>query len=425
MDSGKRAIWGWAMYDWANSAFATTILAAVLPTFYKTVAAEGLPQYLSTAYWAYTNFIAVLLVALSSPVLGAIADYSQRKKRFLFSFFLLGVLGTACLYFVDRGDWVLASLFFIVGFIGFGGGEVFYNSFLPIIAKQDEMDRVSTLGYAMGYLGGGLLLAVNVLMIMKPELFGIPSKLIATRICFITVAVWWAVFSIPTFLWIKEPGVGGEKVSIGEYVAIGFRRFVHTFQKIKQHKEAFKFLLAYWLYNDGIGTIIKMAVAYGTEIGIRTQDLILAILITQFVGIPFTMLFGRLTKYIGTKRGIYITLFVYSGIVIWGFFLQHAWEFYALAIIVGMVQGGAQALSRSFFGNIIPKENAAEFFGFYALSGKFASVLGPLVFGVVAQITRHGRYAVFVLLAFFIAGIYLLSRVDEEAGRREAEIPVE
>ncbi len=402
----------WIMYDWANSAYATTILAAVFPAFYKSVAGSGMSQVHSTVWWSYSNFVAVLIVAIFAPVLGAISDISTSRKRFLIFFMIIGIVSTFLMGFIDKGEIVFASVLFILSFIGFAGGNIFYDGILPHISSKSNIDRVSSSGFAAGYLGGGLLLALNVFMILKPSFFGIYDKFKATQYSFITVSLWWFIFALPLIIFYKETK-RKEKLKISHYITLGFKRFVDTFKEIRKYKEAFKFLIAYWLYNDGIGTVIKMAVAYGTEIGIGMNDLIIAILITQFVGIPFTLLFGFITKYIRTKTGIFITLFVYTGVVIWGFFMKNAWEFYILAIVIGTVQGGAQALSRSLFGRLIPVERSAEFFGFFSMSGKFANVIGPLAFAIIAQLTGQGRFSIIALVMFFIIGGLLLRGVKE------------
>jgi UMF1 family MFS transporter len=416
----RRMVNAWCMYDWADSAFATTIMAAVLPPFYHQVAAANLPGHVATAYWGYTASIAMLIIAVSAPILGAIADYSAAKKRFLAGFTALGVLATAFLYGVSTGDWLLASMLYILGDVGFGGADIFYNALLPHVARPDEIDQVSTKGYALGYLGGGLLLALNLAWILFPKAFFLPNAEVATRVSFVSVAIWWAVFSLPLFRWVPEPrgtAVAGPRVNA---VAGGLRQLAATFREIAQYREVLKFLIAFWLYNDGIGTIIKMATIYGAEIGIGQTDLIAALLLTQFVGIPFSLAFGRLAKHLGAKRSVLLGLGVYTLISILGYFMTTAWQFYVLAVMVGFVQGGTQALSRSLFGTMIPKTRTAEFFGFYNISSKFAGIAGPFVFALVSQLTGTSRLSVFSLIVFFVVGGLLLTRVDVEEGARVA-----
>jgi len=418
----RKELRAWAMYDWANSAFATTIMAAVLPIYYSDVAASTLPAHLRSAYWGYTTSAALLLIALVSPVLGAAADYLGAKKRFLAGFLALGVTGTALLYFARTGDWLFASTVFVLGNLGFAGANVFYESLLPHVADAREIDRVSTAGYAMGYVGGGLLLAVNMAWIVRPELFGMADAGEASRWAFVSVAVWWLLFSVPLFRRVREPEARLEPGEVLELnpVRVGFSRVLETLKELRRHRQVFLFLLAFWLYNDGIGTIIKMATIYGREIGIGTSDLIGALLLVQFLGIPFTFAFGALADRIGTRRGIYLALCVYVSISVFGYFMDEAWHFWALAGGVATVQGGAQGLSRSLYASLIPRGKSSEFFGFFSVSSKFAGIFGPLLFGVVAQLTGGSRLSILSLVVFFVGGIVLLSRVDEEEGRRVA-----
>jgi MFS transporter, UMF1 family len=415
----KRAINAWAMYDWANSAFATTIMAAVLPVYYESVAGKYLDGNLATVYWAYTTSISLLIAAILGPILGAVADFRGAKKRFLTIFMIIGVAGTAMLYFVRTGDWLLASLFFVVGEFGFAGSLVFYDSLLPHIAKPEEIDQVSSRGYAMGYLGGGLLLAINLGMIMLA-----PDDMVElmTRLSFVTVAVWWFVFTLPLLRTVKEPPRHIQaREEGGNPILVSFRRLASTFRAIRRYRELFIFLIAFWLYNDGIGTIIKMATIYGAEIGIGQTTLIGTLLMVQFVGIPFTFAFGWLARRIGTKNSIYLALVVYTIIAIFGYFLKEAWQFWALGFAVATVQGGSQALSRSLFGRLAPKSKSAEFYGFFSVSEKFAGIAGPFLFGLVGQLMGNSRLAIISLVVFFIIGAALLSMVNEKEGIRVAD----
>ncbi len=414
-----RVVFGWTMYDWANSAFATTIMAAVLPVYYHQVAAANLPSEDAVAYWAYTAGVALILVALLSPVMGAIADVRPRKKAFLTAFALMGIAGTALLYFVGTGDWLKASIFYIIGNVGFAAANVFYDALLPYISRSPrEMDMISTLGYAMGYLGGGLLLAVNLAMILlAPE----DMTQWMTRLAFLSVALWWLVFTIPLWKWVPEPRSAAHNPSPeGNPVVQGFRQLWKTFTQLRQFPEALKFLLAFWLYTDGIGTIIKMATIYGASIGIGQTDLIGTLLMVQFVGIPFSILFGRLAARIGVKRGLYLALLGYVLISIGGYFMTKAWHFWALGFAVATVQGGSQALSRSLFGRLIPESLTAEFFSFFSVSAKFAGIAGPFLFGYVTQVFENSRLGIFALILFFVGGLVLLIPVNVERGRQQA-----
>ena len=420
LESGRRKIVNaWCMYDWANSAFATTILASVFPIYYGTVAGAGLSGNRATVLWGYTTSFALLMVALSAPVLGAMADYSRAKKKFLFVFTVIGVVFTALLSTVGVGDWLRGSGFFVGAYVGFAGSIVFYEAFLPHISDATDIDRVSARGYALGYLGGGLLLAINLAWILKPKMFLMADAEMASRFSFLSVAVWWAVFSIPLFRHVPEPA--GERTEEQvDPVRAGFRRLARTFHDIRRYKELTKFLIAFWLYSDGIGTVIKMATIYGAEIGIGRSALIGALLVVQFIGIPCTMLFGALAGRVGAKRAIYLALGIYCFVGLGGYFMSRDWHFWLLAIIVGVAQGGAQALSRSIFGRMVPKSKSAEFYGFFSVSSRFAGIFGPLLFAIVGQMTGTSRLSIAALLVFFIIGGALLTRVDVDEGIRVA-----
>jgi UMF1 family MFS transporter len=423
----RRAIRAWCLYDWANSAFATTVMVALFPPFFRSLATSaGLTPARATAYWGYTTALALLLGALIGPVLGAIADRTGSIKRQLGLFTALGALATASFTLIGGGSWRLAAGLFVVANVAYAGAIVFYESLLPRIAAPVEIDRVSSQGYALGYVGGGLLLLLNAVWIVRPHAFGLSGADAAVRLSFLSVAVWWAVFSIPLFRRVAEPralaAAPSDAAPPGPLALArdGFTRVFRTLREVRRHRQLFLFLLAFWLYNDGIGTIIKMATAYGDEIGIALRDMVGALLLTQFVGIPCTLLFGRIAARIGAKRTILITLAVYGGICIGGYFVREAWHFYALAIAVGVVQGGAQALSRSLFASMVPRERSAEFFGFFSTSGKLAGIAGPLLFGVIAQAVGQSRAGVFSLLVFFLVGAAILWRVDVEEGVRAA-----
>ena len=415
----RKAINAWTMYDWANSAFATTIMAAVLPVYYSSVASKGLTPSDATANWAFTTSIALILVAILSPILGAMADFSGSKKRFLTIFVFLGVGGTALLYLVRSGDWLMASVFFIFANIGFSGANVFYDSLLPHVANPEEIDQVSSKGYAMGYLGGGLLLAVNLAMILFA-----PEHLteLMSRLSFLMVAVWWFIFTIPLWRYVKEPT---RRVLKGEEnqnpFTASLKRLTKTFSEIKKYKQLMKFFAAFWLYNNGIGTIIFMATIYGTELGFSSETTIGTLLMVQFVAIPFAFLFGWLANKIGTKQSILLTILVYTGIAIGGYFLQLEIHFWLLGFAVATVQGGSQALSRSLCGRMMPKSQSAEFFSFFSISEKIAGTAGPLVFGLVSKLMGGSRLSIVSLIIFFILGGALLATVDEKEGIEVAE----
>lgn len=415
----KRAQFGWVMYDWANSAFVTTITAAVLPVYYASVAAVNLPPHMRTAYWGYTSTIALLLVALLGPVMGAMADFRGAKKKFLTVFALIGILGAALLFLVTEGDWLMASLFYIIGNVGFAGANVFYDSLLPHVADEEERDQVSSRGFAFGYLGGGILLAVNLVMIMTaPD--GETTALMS-RLSFLMVAGWWLIFTIPLLKWVKEPV---RRILKGEEqfnpIQASFSRLSHTFGEVRKYKELFKFIIAFWLYNNGIGTIIVMATIYGTELNFSSTTTIGTLLMVQFVGIPFSLLFGWLGKKLGTKKSILLSLAIYSAIAIGGYFMYQEIHFWILGVGVAMVQGGSQALSRSLFSRMVPASKSAEFYSFFSVSEKVAGTAGPLMFGVVSTVMGGSRLSIVSLVIFFIIGGYLLTRVDENEGMRVA-----
>ena len=420
----------WAMYDWALSALQTIIMTAVFPIYFVQVAGSELSGAGPTQQLARANVIAMVIVALTSPILGALSDYSAAKKRFLALFTLIGVLATAGMWFIDSGDLTLASALFIIALIGGSGCLVFYESLLPHIAAPDELDRVSTAGYAIGYLGGGLLLVLNLLWIMQPAWFGLPSgadlapreATLPTRLAFLSVAVWWAVFAIPLFRRVPEPPrvIEPDETPRENPLRIAFIRVLETLRELRGYKQAFLMLVAFLLYNDGVQTIIKMATAYGTEIGIDRSALIAAVIIVQFIGIPCTFLFGALAGRIGAKPAIFVGLVAYTGISILGYYMRTATHFYILAVLLGMVQGGTQALSRSLFASMIPPHKSGEFFGFYSIFEKFAGIFGPLLFYVAIELTGSSRNGILSVILFFILGGLLLWKVDVAAGRRQA-----
>ncbi|MFH1981465.1 MAG: MFS transporter [Pseudomonadota bacterium] len=433
----RKTIWGWALYDWANSAFATTVMAGFFPVFFKGYWSYGSDVNLSTAQLGIGNSIASLTVALMAPILGAIADHGGRKKAFLLTFAYLGVLMTAGLYLVDRGQWLLAIFVYSGGVIGFSGANVFYDALLPAVAPADRLDSISSFGFAMGYLGGGLLFLLNVIMTLKPGLFGLPDAAAAVRLSFLSVALWWGGFTLFTLFWVKEtPAIG--RPAGAALVRQGIARLAGTLTHLRHLKSVGLFLIAYWCYIDGVDTIIRMAVDYGMSLGFAASDLILALLIVQFVGFPAALGFGWLSQRWGVRQAIYLAIVTYMGITVWGTMMTHKNEFYILAVIIGLVQGGIQALSRSYYARLIPKDKAAEFFGFYNMLGKFAAIFGPALMGIVGIVVRRvimptaptaadlvavghlaTRWSMGSLLVLFVTGLVLFSRVDEKKARAE------
>lgn len=427
----RKPIWGWALYDWANSAFATTVMAGFFPIFFKTYWSYGADVNISTARLGFGNAAASLLVALLAPVLGAVADRVSRRKGFLLAFAYMGALATAGLFWVGQGDWPAAIAVYAFGVLGFSAANIFYDALLPIVSRGSRMDMVSSLGFSLGYLGGGILFLVNVLMTRFPAAFGLADTTAAVRVSFVTVAVWWAVFSIFTALWVREPAAT-DAATVGTAVRRGFARIRDTLANARQLKPIFWFLLAYWFYIDGVHTVIRMAVDYGMSLGFSAGDLVTALLVVQFIGFPAAILFGKLGERWGARKGLFLGIICYMGITLWGAFMDRKEEFYLLAVGVGLVQGGVQALSRSYFARLIPADRSGEFFGFYNMLGKFAAIIGPALVGAVNLAARYllmpdnptaeqmaaasqlaARWGIVSILILFIAGAVLLLRVRD------------
>jgi UMF1 family MFS transporter len=409
--TNKKQVLSWALYDWANSAFATTVMAGFFPIFYKQYWAAGVDASSSTFQLGVANAAASLVIVLCAPVLGAIADAGKYKKAFLFCFALLGIVLTGLLYWVDKGDWAAAVMLFSAATVGFMGANVFYDALILNVSNAENRDVVSALGFALGYLGGGLLFAVNVAMTLSPESFGLLDASEAVRLSFISVSIWWAVFSIPLFLFVKEKPTSS-RVSLLNSIGKGLRQFVATFHQIRALRNVWLFLLAYWLYIDGVDTVVRMAVDYGLSIGLESNHLIAALLLTQFVGFPAAIGFGYLGKHLGTRQGIYIALTIYVLVTGLAYFIDSVWEFYLLAGMIGLVQGGVQSLSRSFYADIIPASQPAEFFGFYNMMGKSAALLGPLLVGLIVLYSGDHRLGMLSLIVLFVAGGILLTKVE-------------
>jgi UMF1 family MFS transporter len=420
----------WAMYDWGISAMQTVIMTAVFPIFYLKVPGAEVGEQRALVWWGYINTAAAVVIALASPVLGAIADLRAAKKRFLATFMAIGVLATIAMFFIQRGQIVYASLCFILSLAASSGSMTFYESLLPHIAKDDEIDRVSTAGYAFGYVGGGVLLAVALAIIQFPGAFGLPSgegltpaqSSLPARIGFLLTGAWWLFFSLPVLRKVAEPPAGreGSESERASPIRASFARLGHTLRDLRRYKQAFLMMVAFTIYNDGIQTIIKMATVYGTELKIDSGTLIAAILVVQFVGIPCAFLFGMLAGRIGAKTSVYLGLLAYTGICIYGYFITSATDFWILAVAVGLVQGGTQALSRSMFASLVPRHKSGEFFGFFSVFEKFGGVLGPLAFAVAADSLGSSRYAILSIIAFFAVGAWLLTKVDMAAGTAAA-----
>jgi UMF1 family MFS transporter len=409
----------WALYDWANSAFACTVMAGFFPIFFKDYWSQGKAVTESTFWLGVSVSTASLLVALMAPVLGAFADRGAARKRSLLLFAGLGMLMTGGLYFVEAGHWQLAAAMYVLASVGFLAANVFYDSLIVSVSDESNVDIVSGRGYALGYFGGGMLFLVNVLMVQNPQFFGLSDAAEAVQLSFLCVAVWWAVFSIPLLINVEEPP-GGQRMSLRRAAREGFAQLTNTFHEIRKMKVVLTFLAAYWLYIDGVDTIITMAVDFGKSIGIGTNELITALLMVQFVAFPFAYALGYLGQKLGAKSVIIASIAVYLLVTVMGAQMDlHPYrifglaisKFYALAFVVGTVQGGIQALSRSFYSRIIPQDKAAQFYGFYNMLGKFAAIFGPILMGTVGKITGDPRAGIQSIAILFIAGALLLWRV--------------
>lgn len=420
LDYNRKKVISWSMYDWANSAFATTVMAGFFPVFFKQFWSVGTDVSMSTLQLGAANSVAGIIVAVLSPVLGAIADRGSAKKRFLFCFMALGIVATGAHYFIAKGRWEMAVAMFVLASVGYSGGNIFYDALLVSVAEEEKMDYVSALGFSLGYLGGGLLFALNIFMTLSPQTFGLTTASDGVRASFASVAVWWGLFSIPLFLFVDEPGserkLGGWSVVRG-----GVGQLLATFREIRKLKVVVLFLLGYWFYIDGLNTIITMAVDYGLSLGFKSKDLLLALLITQIVGFPAAIGFGKIGEKLGAKTGIFIGLAVYLGVTVYAYSMQSEKEFFVLAAIIGLVQGGVQSLSRSLYARIIPRNKAAEFFGFFNMLGKFATVVGPFLMGLASVLTGNPRFSIFSISLLFVIGGALLYFVNVAEGHRLAE----
>jgi MFS transporter, UMF1 family len=414
----------WKLYDWADSAFVTTVVAAVLPAYFAGVVCTGgsagfvilglQVRSTPTSIWGYAVGLAAAVVALLSPVLGAAADAAGRRKLFLAFFAALGIASSAMLSLSGPGMVLFTLAFLVAGEIGFAGAQVFYNSLLENVSPPEARDTASAGGFAWGYLGGGILLAINVLMIRKPGLFGLADAAEASRASFLTVAAWWALFSVPLFRSVPEHGRSAcRRPPAG---AVSLRS---TLRDLAGRRDLFRFLLAFLLYNDGVQTVILMATVFGkAELGLETGDLIAALLLTQAVGVPGSLLYGSAARRFGAKKSIMAGIIAYLGIILWAWRVRTALEFTILAGLVGLFQGGLQAVSRSFFSRLVPEGRSAEYFGFFAVSTRFASIFGPLLFALVGDLTGSGRASILAIAVLFLAGGGVLAGVRDPGDGR-------
>lgn len=417
--AGKRAVVAWALYDWGNSAFATTVMAGFFPIFFKSYWSAGADVTESSLRLGMANSLASLVIVVLAPVLGAIADQAGAKKKFLLFFAAMGIVMTGALSLVEQGAWPWAVLLYVLASVGFAGGNVFYDALIVLVARRERLDVVSALGYAFGYLGGGLLFAVNVAMTLWPQSFGLANAAEAVRLSFLMVGVWWALFTVPVMLLVREPR-RAQTPGVVRQIGAGLRQLRDTFHEVRRLRVVALFLVAYWCYIDAVDTIIRMAVDYGLSLGFDANSLIVALLITQFVGFPAALVFGKIGERYGAKSGLFIAIAVYIGVTLWAMQMTEVREFYILAAVIGLVQGGVQSLSRSLYARLIPADKAAEFFGFYNMLGKFAAVLGPGLMGLIGAMTGSTRASLWAVVGLFVVGAAVLCFVDEAEGRRRA-----
>ncbi|MGA4718966.1 MFS transporter [Fictibacillus nanhaiensis] len=402
----------WMYYDWANSAYSIIISTAVFPLFFKAAATNaGVSSSDSTAYLGYTIAIATFILAMLSPVLGTIADYKGLKKRFFTFFFALGLISTAALAFIPSDQWLLLLVFYTLTAIGSSGSNVFYDAFITDVTTEDRMNRVSSRGFGLGYIGSTIpfLISIAIIVLAQNEVLPI-STTIASKIAFLITAIWWGVFTIPMLKNVYQKyGIEREPKPLIN----SFKRLGKTMKEIRKYRALFLFLLAYFFYIDGVGTIITMSTAYGSDLGISSTNLLIILFVTQVVAAPFAILYGRLAERFTGKKMLYVGIGVYIIVCIYAYFLKTTMDFWILAMLVATSQGGIQALSRAYFAKLVPKENSNEFFGFYNIFGKFASIMGPLLIAVTAQVTGNSASAVFSLVVLFIIGITILMFVPE------------
>jgi len=419
MVNDTKKVVSWAFYDWANSAYSTTVMAGFFPLFFEKFWSNPDDVIQSTYQLGIANSVSSIIIALVSPILGAIADRGSAKKKLLITFAFLGIVMTGGLWFVQQGEWKLAVFFYVIATIGFMAGNIFYDSLLPSVATRDKVDYVSSLGYSLGYLGGGLLFLVNVLMYLHPDWFGISDPSTAIRLSFVSVAIWWGIFTLPIMLFLPEPE-SENSVPLRKAVRSGLLQLKETYNHIREMKVIGTFLMAYWLYEDGVATIVRMAVKVGSSMGFAAGDLITAILMVQFIGFPAALLYNWFGTRVGIKNAVLIAIGGYGIITLLGYFMTDRAHFYLLAALIGIFQGGIQALSRSLFTRLVPPNKEAEFFGFYNMLGKFAAVIGPVLMGWITVTTGNPRMGILSIVILFVLGGLLLKRVDFEEGERIA-----
>ncbi len=420
MKDSKKQIISWSLYDWANSAFATTVMAAFFPIFFSQYWSAGADSTTSTFFLGLANSIESLIVAVCAPVIGAIADRGSYRKKLLIFFAFLGAVMTISLFWIAMGKWPIAMMLYVVANVGFAGANILYDSLLPSVASEKKVDFVSSLGYSLGYIGGGLLFLINVLMYLMPTVFGLADGVQAVKVSFLMVGIWWIVFMLPLVFFVKEPE--GERISLATAVKDGFGSVKRTLKSLKHLKHTALFLVAYWCYIDGVDTIIKMATDYGTALGFPSESLIVALLITQFVAFPAALLYNIFGHKVGIKKALLVAITAYALIACVGFFMTNVSQFYILAVCIGLFQGGIQALSRSYYSRLIPEGQSSQFYGFFNMLGRFAAIVGPLLLGVMTLITGQQRYGILSLIILFAAGGLILRKVDEDKAKSDLEV---
>jgi UMF1 family MFS transporter len=414
MDSkNKKQILSWSMYDWANSAYSTTVMAGFFPLFFKNYWSAGTDPLTTTARLGTAISVSSLLVALISPTLGAAADLKGFKKTLCLLFMIIGVISCAFMAFIHMGDWWSAILAYAAAMMAFNASCVFYDSLLPSVAEGPDVDVASSLGYSLGYLGGGILFLFNVIMYLKPQWFGFADGVMGIKASFLSVAIWWLVFSYPLAKNVKEPFAAINKDNIWQLTVKSLKSLIKTLKSLVHNKNMFLLLVAYWLYIDGVYTVMTMAVDYGMTLGLEASDLITALLITQFIGFPFAFAFGYVAKRFGCKIPILICIAVYAVTVVLATQMTTSMHFYLLASVIGMAQGGVQALSRSLFARMIDPKASGEYFGLFNLVGKFASIAGPAIVAIGVTVTGNARLSMLGLLILFVIGGGLLMMVKE------------
>lgn len=411
IQKASKPVWGWAFYDWANSAFSTTVVAAFFPVFFKKYWAVGLSPQESTFYLGTAMSLSAFVFAAAAPFLGSFADLYGWSKKGLMLFTALGSLCCALFFFVPGQSWFFALAIYALAWLGYSGANLFYDALIVNVSDDEQMNWVSCFGYSLGYLGGGLLIIINALMVTQPQLFGLADSVAAVKWSFLSVGVWWFLFSLPTALWVPE-SVAQKRTNLNW--KSGFYEVINTLRKITGHRNLLIFLIAYFFYIDGVHTIYKMAVDFALAIHLDSDDLIKAIIIVQFVGFPATFFFSALARWTGTQNGILIGIVIYAMVCFLGSMISTATHFYLLAVVLGLVQGGVQALSRSLYAQLIPKDQSTEFFGFYNMFGKFSAVLGPFLVGITSLLTESSRASLWAILLLFVIGGSLLYRVSLE-----------